>query len=129
MIGLPPKTLLSHADVLLTEPPAALAGRWPSAVTVLLRQALERSLAQLWQAKAPALADAPYRSQLLLLGRYIDRSIAERAAHTWYELSAACHQRAYDLPPTAVELARWYESVEALVREVSRLTKHSESRL
>ena len=123
MIGLAPKLLLSHADVLLTDPPAALASRWPSAVTVLLRQALERSLQQLWLAKAPALVDAPYRSQLLLLSRYIERPIAERATVTWYELSAECHQRAYSLPPTAVELARWYESVEALVREVARVTR------
>ena len=48
---------------------------------------------------------------------------AESAAVTWHELSAACHQRAYDLPPTAGELARWYDSTEALVREIARITK------
>lgn len=121
MIALPPRTLLSHADVLMTEPPAALAGRWPSVVTVLLRQALERCLAQLWIAKEKALVDAPYRAQLLMLPRYIDRETAQQAAVTWFALSAACHQRAYDLPPTAVELARWYEGTEALVREVTRV--------
>ncbi len=31
-------------------------------------------------------------------------------------------QRAYDMPPTAVELARWYETVEELVRAVGKAT-------
>lgn len=123
MINLAPKTLLIHADVLLTDPPASLAGRWPGMVTVLLRQALERALAQLWVQRAAELVDAPFRSQLLCLSRFIDRDIASTAANTWYELSAACHQRAYDLPPTAGELARWYDATEALVREIAKATK------
>jgi hypothetical protein len=119
---LAPATLLSHAAVLRTDPPKALAGRWPTSVAVLLRQALERSLVQLWRAKAPSLEQADYRAQFLLLPRYIDRVIAATASHTWSELSAACHQRAYDLPPTAGELARWFNATEALVREVARIT-------
>jgi hypothetical protein len=122
MIALTPKTLLSHADVLLTEPPKALESRWPIAVAVLLRQALERALEQLWLATAPQINAADYRPQLLLLGRYVERSVADRATVTWHELSAACHQRAYALPPTAGELARWFEATEALVGEVGRIT-------
>jgi hypothetical protein len=128
VITLPPKTLLTHADSLLTDPPMALAGRWPGAVTVLLRRALERALAQLWRAKAPSLEQADYRAQFLLLPRYIEREIAATASHTWSELSAACHQRAYDLPPTAGELARWFGATEALVREVARVTGASSSK-
>ena len=123
MIELAPKTLLIHADYLMTDPPASVAGRWPGAVTVLLRQALERALDQLWRAKEPELVETSTRAQLLVLPRFIDRELAGQTANTWSELSAACHQRAYDLPPTAGELARWYEAVEALVREVSRVTK------
>jgi hypothetical protein len=122
VIGLSPTTLLSHADFLMTEPPLSLAGRWPAAATVLIRQALERALTQLWLAKAPELAAVTQRAQLLVLTRFIDHAIASRSTHTWYELSAACHQRAYDLAPTAGELARWYEATEELVREVSRVT-------
>jgi hypothetical protein len=123
VIALQPKTLLSHADVLLTDPPKALAGRWPNAVALLLRQALERALDQLWDAKQPALQAVSQRAQLLVLGRYLDRTVAERAAITWYELSGVCHQHAYDLAPTAGELARWYEATEDLVREVARVAK------
>ena len=105
------------------DPPAALAGRWPSMVTVLIRQALERSMDQLWLMKAPEMVGADRRPQLLCLGRYINPDVAATAANTWSELSSACHQRAYDLPPTAVELVRWYEATEALVREVAKATK------
>jgi hypothetical protein len=122
VIGLPPRTLLSHADVLMTEPPKSVAGRWPGAATVLIRQALERALVQLWTAKAPELARVSQRAQLLVLHRYIDRDLSARATNTWHELSAACHQRAYNLPPTAGELARWFETTEELVREVARVT-------
>jgi hypothetical protein len=120
VIGLAPKQLLSAADALLTEPPADLEGRWPTAVAVLLRQALERSMVQLWVARAPGLQDAPYRAQLLCLRRFVDRDVAALADHTWHELSTACHQRAYDLPPTAGELARWFEAVEELVTTAGR---------
>jgi hypothetical protein len=127
MIGLAPKQLLSAADVLLTDPPSGLEGRWPSAVTILLRQALERAMLQLWLAKAPGLQDASYRAQLLCLRRYVDQNLAARADHTWHALSAACHQRAYDLPPTAGELAGWYETVEELTRAVARIVDRASS--
>jgi hypothetical protein len=91
-------------------------------VAVLLRQALERALDQLWQQKQPELVDASARAQLLVLPRFIDRAVAERATQTWYELSAACHQRAYSLPPTVGELARWYEATEDVVREVAHIS-------
>jgi hypothetical protein len=128
VIGLAPMELLRNADVLLTDPPAALAGRWPTSVAVLLRQALERALAQLWQAKAPELDNAPYRSQLLCLDHYVHADVARRASQTWYELSAACHHHAYELPPTAAELGRWFEATEELVREVGRVANPKAAR-
>jgi hypothetical protein len=83
----------------------------------------DQSFEALWRAKAPEMEGADYRAQLLVLPRFISRSVAESASTTWSELSAACHQRSYSLPPTAGELAGWYESVDALVREVARATK------
>jgi hypothetical protein len=123
VINLPAKTLLLHADLLMTDPPAALAGRWPGMATVLIRQALERALDQLWLKRAPEMASADHRAQLLVLRRFIDPELAATAANTWGELSAACHGRAYALPPTAGELARWYDATEGLAREVARVTK------
>lgn len=123
MIGLPPKTLLGAADTLLSEPMAGLEGRWPSAVTVLLRQALERAMFQLWMSRAPGMQDTSHRAQLLCLRRFIDPRLAAQVDHTWHALSAACHQRAYNLPPTAGELARWYETVEEFVVAVAKIVK------
>jgi hypothetical protein len=108
--------------MMLTESRTGLEGRWPAAVTVLLRQALERSLTALWRAKAPPMEQLSHRVQLLSLRRFIDRDLAASVDHTWYALSRACHQGGYDLPPTATELANWYETVEALARSVERAT-------
>jgi hypothetical protein len=49
--------------------------------------------------------------------------LAERAAYAWIRLSRACHQHAYELPPTAAELAAWIEIVDQFVASASfRLT-------
>jgi hypothetical protein len=117
-----PRVLLGAADLLLSESRVGLEGRWPAAVTVLLRQSLERSLTALWRSKAPAMEQQPYRVQLLSLRRFIDRDLAASADHAWHALSRACHEGGYDLPPTATELANWYETVEALTRSVERAT-------
>jgi hypothetical protein len=124
-----PHMLLGAADLLLSESRKGLEGRWPSAVTVLLRQALERSLETLWRDKAPAMEQISYRVQLLSLRRYIDREMAGRVDHVWHVLSAATHQRAYDLPPAAVELANWYDVVAAFTRAVERATGAARSGL
>ena len=117
-----PRVLLGAADMLLSESRVGLEGRWPAAVTVLLRQALERSLMVLWRSKAPAMEQQPYRVQLLSLRRFIDRDLAASVDHAWHSLSHACHQGGYDLPPTAAELANWFDTVEALTRTVERST-------
>ena len=123
MIGLPPRTLLGAADTLLTQSMTGLEGRWPSAVTVLLRQALERAMFQLWMSKAPGMQETSNRAQLLCLRPFVDPRLAAQVDHTWHALSAACHQRAYNLPPTAGELARWFETVEEFVIAVGKIVK------
>ena len=119
-LGPSPTELLEAADDLLSAPRTASAGWWPKAVALLTRQALERSMESLWQAKAPAVAATSKRAQLLCLRSYIDRRLALRAHVTWTALSRACHDHPYELPPTAAELARWFEATESLVREVRR---------
>jgi hypothetical protein len=115
-----PTELLRAADDLLSAPRPVSTGWWPKAVALLLRQALERSMESLWLVKGPAVASAPARAQLLCLRSFIDRRLAERADSTWSQLSRACHDHPYELPPTAAELARWFETTEAVVREVGR---------
>ena len=120
LLGPSPTELLAAADELLSEPRPASAGWWPKAVALLTRQALERSMESLWLVKAPAVASVSARAQLLCLRSFIDRGLAQRADATWASLSRACHDHPYELPPTAAELARWFETTETVVREVGR---------
>jgi hypothetical protein len=35
--------------------------------------------------------------------------------YAWHGLSRACHHQVYELPPTATELERWLDAVDALL--------------
>jgi hypothetical protein len=116
---LTPKALLVHAYNVLESPPKPLAGRWPRAVALLARQALEGSLADLWTKREPKIGWASERSQLLCLPQILgNRRLAADTTLAWNALSEACHQHPYDLPPTAGELAAWLDIVDALRRTV-----------
>jgi len=119
-IGPSPSELLRAADNLLSEASEASAGRWPRAVAILCRQALEGSLYDFWRGKAPGVESASERAQLLCVRSYVSAELAARAEHTWTALSRACHHHAYELAPTASELAGWLENVDALDHEVRR---------
>src|SRR6476646_10362156 len=116
LFGLDARTLLASADDVLSTPADAWAGRWPRAVALLTRQALERSLEELWAAKSAPMLRASARAQLLCLRQWVLPDLAGRAYYTWSALSEACHQHAYDLPPTSSELAAWIETVDELER-------------
>jgi hypothetical protein len=113
------KQLLAHAYGVLEDPPSALAGRWPRAVALLARQALEASLADLWAKRETRVGWATERAQLLCLPEVLGNArVAADATLAWNALSEACHAHPYDLPPTAGELAQWLEAVDALRRAV-----------
>ena len=113
------KQLLVHAYAVLEDPPRALAGRWPRAVALLARQALEASLNALWSKREVRIGWASERSQLLCLAQVLgDRRLAADIALAWNALSEACHQHPYDLSPTAGELATWLDTVDSLRRAV-----------
>lgn len=118
--GPTPSELLRVAEILLFEKTEASAGRWPRAVAILCRQALEGALDDFWRAKAPGVETASERAQLLCVRTYLSAGLAARAEHTWTALSRACHHHAYELAPTALELAGWLRSVVALDQEVRR---------
>jgi hypothetical protein len=113
-----PSELLSLADDVLSEPPPGLEGRWPVTAALLLRQSLEGSLHELWRAVAPGVEQASETTQLLCLGQQIAPRLARRVGFTWSALSRASHHHAYELPPTAMELGAWFETVEELQRAV-----------
>lgn len=109
--------LLGAARDLLQRPDQNTAGIWPRATALLTRQALEAALDDLWRRRAPALEMCSARAQLLALPAYLrrDQDLAKRVAYAWAGLSRACHQHAYELPPTADELAGWIDTVEQLI--------------
>ena len=119
LVGLSSRALLTAADGLLSEPDPAWEGRWPRAVALLTRQALERSMEELYHAKRPELMSASARAQLLCLPVWLSPDLAGRAAWTYSALSQACHHHAYDVAPTAIELATWLETTDELSRTVA----------
>lgn len=119
-IGPEPRDLLVAADELLATPIASMAGRWPRAVALLTRQAIEGTLFDLWRAVSPGVEAAPMRAQLLVLRQSIAPAVAAEAEYAWAALSRACHHHPYELVPTATELGRWVEAAEGLDTEVRR---------
>jgi len=108
-----PRTLLANARRLIAEPDPRTRGLWARAAALLARQALEGALGELWDRKAPPLADASFAVQLTCFPQYIgDSDVARIAAHAWAALSDACHHRGYALAPTAAELEAWFRDVE-----------------
>ena len=117
--------MLGHADVLTaarnlmerTDP--ATAGLWPRATALLARQALEAALDDFWRVRAPGMENCSTHAQLLCLPSYLgDEELSERASYAWAGLSRACHQHAYELPPTSSELLGWLGVVEQLLARV-----------
>ena len=121
-----PRELLSFADDAMAERSPYPEGRWPVAAALLIRQALEGVLVELWRAKRPGVEAANLAVQLLCLPLVLPAPLARRVAFTWSALSLASHHHAYELPPTTQELGAWFETTELLVREVQRLTASPE---
>ena len=112
------RDLLERADLMT-------AGIWPRATALLARQALEAALDDLWRLRAPGLEQCSACAQLLCLPAYLsgNEELAERVSYTWAGLSRACHQHAYELPPTSSELLGWLATVEQLVVRLRSLEK------
>ena len=117
-----PQGAVSAARDLCRRPETELGGCWPRSAALLARQALEHGLDEYWMSRKPEVV--PVRSQhakLLCLPTYLDPTTARAAAHLWAELSRACHQHAYDLPPTVEEVDSWLDEVERVLLAVQRV--------
>jgi hypothetical protein len=106
-----PADLLAAARQLLGAP----AGAWPRGAALLTRQALEATLDELWAARAPGLIACTMRSQLTCLPYYVEEATAREIGYLWHALSEACHYHAYELAPTAGELAGWIDAVDRVL--------------
>ncbi len=88
---------------------------WARAATHLIRQALEATLDAFWARRAPGVASAPMRNQLICLPFYLpDDTLAKRAAWAWYAASQAGHHQGFEMAPTSADLLAWLDVVDAL---------------
>ena len=116
-----PTELLAAARAALADKSAGAAeGGWPRMVALLTRQSLEKALSEFWAAspRTSGLGDCTRKSQLACLPFYLDARAAREAAYIWAALSDACHYHAYELAPTAAELAGWIDAVDRLIQSM-----------
>jgi hypothetical protein len=107
---------------MLARPEGAGIGAWPRAVALLTRQALEQALDGFWLA-TPAtagLANCSAKTQLICLPTYLEPRLAREISYAWAALSGACHYHAYELAPTASQLAGWIDAVSRLLAAVGQ---------
>lgn|SRR5690554_6104824 len=109
-----PAELLRAADALLTGATPGMERCWPRACAALLRAALEQILRGYWFHRAPSVAEATMRSQLVILPVVAGEAVTSVARRAWNGLSRAVHHHTYELPPTAAELRGWYDDVVRL---------------
>ena len=105
-----PATVRDIVAVLATVDELLAADRPGSRRTVvrLLRIAVESAVDGACRAAGrPGVCGVSRRAQFLVLGQVVDAGTARAAAAVWGALSAAGHHHAYELTPTAAELAGW----------------------
>lgn len=113
-----PRNLLRAVDTLLAGAGPSLGSCWQRACAALLRTALEQTLRQYWQRRAPTVSRASMRSQLLVLPVVTNETVTALARGAWNGLCRAVHHHTYELPPTVAELRGWYDDVDELIRQL-----------
>ncbi|WP_405796195.1 hypothetical protein [Streptomyces sp. NBC_01506] len=101
------RELVSAAQTLLRPPTGTMGSLTPvaraRAAAMLLRLALEQRLDTFWRGVAPGMTRIE-KHRILCLEAYTDRGTARRWYLTWSALSAACHHRTHELPPSLTEI-------------------------
>jgi hypothetical protein len=111
-----PDEVLESAEGLLRRADPTTAGLWPRASALLALEALEESLARLWERRTLDLGCCSVSTQLICLRSYLgDAKLAARAGHAWSALHRATHHHAYELGPTSGELESWFSVVRELI--------------
>jgi hypothetical protein len=117
-----PADLLGLAEAVLNGHHALPPSGWQHVCALLARQALEGTLDDLMDQRAPQLVHRPTRYQLLCLPMYVkEAGVAGRINHLWWRLATVGRHRAYELAPTAVELRGWLDEVAETITTVSSI--------
>jgi len=111
---------LDAARDLIARSDPATTGLWPRAAALLARQALERTLDEYWERRAPGVQHVSARAQLAYVSDYLrDPDLSGEIAYAWGALSDACHHHAYDLGLTEAELRRRLDAVEHVAKQLA----------
>ncbi|WP_411147569.1 hypothetical protein [Streptomyces sp. A30] len=102
-----PETLVTAAGRLLSPGPGTAGALTPGlrarAAAVLLRMALDQALHAYWLEVTPSMTRVG-KHRMLCLEWYAGHDTARRCRTTWSALSAACHYRTGELPPSPAEI-------------------------
>jgi len=110
-----PLELLAYAQQLLVGLSRSTSGNSSRLAAVVARQAVEEYIDERCLAIDAPCERATMRSRLALLRALDDRLRADQLASLWYQLSACCHQHAYELSPTVGEVRALCEGVGDVV--------------
>lgn len=110
-----PLELLAYAQQLLVGLSSSTSGNSSRLAAVVARQAVEECVNQRCIAVGAPCERATMRSRLALLKALDDPQLADQLASLWHQLSACCHQHAYELSPTVGEVRALCEGVGAVV--------------
>ncbi|MFD5764323.1 hypothetical protein ACFWIN_00665 [Streptomyces sp. NPDC127049] len=117
-----PETLATAADRLLHPAPGTLHTLAPGlrarAAAVLLRMALDQALDSYWRRVTPSMTRIG-KHRMLCLEWYAGQDTARRFRTTWSALSAACHYRTGELPPSPAEIRTRLLEVTRLLATLS----------
>ncbi|MGW7568960.1 hypothetical protein ACWGJV_22115 [Streptomyces tendae] len=117
-----PESLVAAAGQLLLPPAGTVHTLTPGlrarAAAVLLRMALEQALDAYWKRVTPRMTRIG-KHRMLCLEWYAERDTARRCRTTWAALSAVCHYRTYELPPSPAEIQGRLHEVTALLTALS----------
>ena len=115
-----------EARRLIAQDDVATRFAWAPAAVILARQALEGTIDSHYR-KFPStrgIADATWREKLICLPFYFrpddpeGKALVERVAWCWVALSNAAHERGLTMTPSASDIAKWLETVDAFVAAV-----------
>lgn len=107
--------LLAYAQQLLRGLGDSTSGNASRLAAVVARQALEATVLERCDAVNASCQGATMRSRLGILKALDDRATADRLASLWHQLSACCHQHAYELSPTVGEVRTLCEGLAAVM--------------
>ncbi len=105
--------LLQYAEAVV-DGRVALGSRGPRTAAVLARLAFEDWLDERSRSWMSADARPSTNSKLVVLGTQHGADLGEHAKRVWHALSRACHYHAYELQPSAAEVARLITEVRTL---------------